>query len=170
MTDREQAEQEQSAPERDTLLSQVEHSLVEAEHGAKYAAASALAEHYAFLIDCAAPTKAYATAIRVLQKFIDEQIMMVRPAPEQREIERAWDTVRTALAEHSVASDLGPKLLTALERLDLTTNSSGKPGRLPAVAATPGQREPLPTPIGGVSNALTLLRGGAAERNSGARG
>jgi len=168
MSEPEHAEQDESAPERDTLLSQVEHSLVEAEHGARYAAASALAEHYAFLIDQAAPTKTYATAIRVLQRFIDDQITMVRPAPEQREIERAWDTVRTALAEHSVASDLGPKLLTALERLDLTTNSAGKPGRLPAAA--PAGQSGAP-PIGGnVQTALTLLRGGATERTKGAGG
>lgn len=157
---------EQDAPERETLLSQVEHSLAEAEHGARYAAASALAEHYAFLIDCAAPHRTYATAIRVLQKFIDNEITTL-PYVEQRETLSAWDKITSALAEHSVASDLGPKLLAALERLDLTVVASAKPGRPPGQQPAPAAP---PTPITAEGNALRLLRGGAAERTEGARG
>lgn len=167
MSELEHAEQEQDAPERETLLSQVEHSLAEAEHGARYAAASALAEHYAFLIDCAAPHRTYATAIRVLQKFIDNEITTL-PYVEQRETLSAWDKITSALAEHSVASDLGPKLLSALERLDLTVVAAAKPGRPPGQQPAPAAAPPAPITAEG--NALRLLRGGAAERTEGARG
>lgn len=70
----------------------------------------ALAIAYARLIDDAAPDKKYAAALRWLARVpIDD------PAQEQlREI------ITVALSAHTVASDLGPKLLSALEALILS--------------------------------------------------
>lgn len=70
----------------------------------------ALAVSYARLIDDAAPDKKYAAALRWLARVPIED-----PAQEQlREI------IMVALSAHTVASDLGPKLLAALEALILS--------------------------------------------------
>lgn len=70
----------------------------------------ALAIAYARLIDDAAPDKKYAAALRWLDRIPVED-----PAQEAlREI------IAVALAQHTVASDLGPKLLSALEALVLS--------------------------------------------------
>ena len=70
-------------------------------------AALALALTYAGLIDNAAPAGKYAAALRWLRTSDDV------PSTHQR-------TIVAALSAHSVASDLGPKLLAALESLQLT--------------------------------------------------
>ena len=70
-------------------------------------AALALALTYAGLIDNAAPAGKYAAALRWLTTSDDV------PATHER-------TILAALSAHSVASDLGPKLLAALEQLQLT--------------------------------------------------
>lgn len=73
-------------------------------------AAAELALNYARLMDAAAPRARYATALRWLEGL----------DIESEDGERARDVIRAALAEHSVASDLGPKLLAALTELGLT--------------------------------------------------
>jgi hypothetical protein len=73
-------------------------------------AAADLAVHYATLIDAAAPAGRYATALRWLANADCESDADLR----------AKETIRMALARHSVASDLGPKLLAALTELGLT--------------------------------------------------
>ena len=93
------------------------------------AAAVAAARLYADLIDNAAPRRAYQRAWETIEASI-------YPVPE--EAEEALNVIRTALAQHSVASDLGPKLLAALDALLLSPRAraaaqkgmkqSGKPG------------------------------------------
>lgn len=86
-----------------------------------------LAEHYALLIDNAAPSRSYATALRVLGNFLDGALSSIpEESPVYTQVSGAWDKVSSALAEHSVASDLGPKLLAALQQLGLTPAARSK--------------------------------------------
>lgn len=71
-------------------------------------AALALALTYAGLIDNAAPAGKYAAALRWVNGL------------EDRYAEKYAPVIEAALAAHSVASDLGPKLLSALEQLQMT--------------------------------------------------
>jgi hypothetical protein len=73
------------------------------------AGAVALARRYAHLIDEAALAANYGEPLRVLG-------MAVHTKDERQALQRITD----ALAAHSVASDLGPKLLAALTALGLT--------------------------------------------------
>lgn len=147
-------EQTEQAPEHGALTEQVGASLAEAQHGALDAATARLAQHYAELIDNAAPSRSYATAIRVLSEFLDGALYDVaEESPRRREISTAWDKVSSALAEHSVASDLGPKLLAALQQLGLTPAARSKvSGALPERPAPEQDPEQLP------ENVLQLLR------------
>lgn len=75
------------------------------------AAVSTLALAYAGLIDDAAPHAKYAKAIAWLALVAD---------PEDPRAGEHVHTITAALSAHSVASDLGPKLLAALDALLLT--------------------------------------------------
>lgn len=117
---------EQTEQERGELSAAVGGALAERSSPSPLDAGTAqLAEHYAQLIDNAAPSRSYATALRVIDGFIAENSSILRPDRE-RELVTAWDKVSSALAEHSVASDLGPKLLAALHHLGLTTAARSK--------------------------------------------
>lgn len=76
------------------------------------AGAEQVALNYARLIDAAAPAARYARPLAALTRAVDAY-----DAPDAAD---ALLAVTTALAEHSVASDLGPKLLAALVELGLT--------------------------------------------------
>lgn len=142
-------------PEHRALRSEVEQSLAEAGHGARFAAASALARHYAELLDHAAPDRAYVKALRLLQPAMERYADDLDP-PAVREFLEAWERVSTALAEHSVASDLGPKLLAALDKLGLTLAASKSAPAPPPAPEQAGQDS---------AAVLHLLRGQADERN-----
>lgn len=116
---------------------------LDAEPGADRDAATAeLARTYASLMDDAAPAAKYAKAIAWLERLDDEDETAAGHV----------DTIRTALAEHSVASDLGPKLLAALEALLLSPRArkvamkggtDGKPvSRLDQLAARRARKGP----------------------------
>lgn len=74
-------------------------------------ATRALAVQYAVLIDEAAPAGKYGKALAWLAGEIEVEA-------DQRD--RCVEIIRIALAEHTVASDLGPKLLAALEALGMS--------------------------------------------------
>jgi hypothetical protein len=78
-------------------------------------ATAALALTYANLIDQAAPAAKYTKALTWLGRLHYDD--------EDEDAARHVDTIRIALAEHSVASDLGPKLLAALDALLLTARA-----------------------------------------------
>jgi hypothetical protein len=84
------------------------------------AAAERLALGYAELIDSAAPAAKYRKALAVISRAI------AGTGYEEDDPFEAFETVSTALAEHSVASDLGPKLLVTLTSLGLTTAARGE--------------------------------------------
>jgi hypothetical protein len=160
MSTMEHVEQEQR---RGRMLEQVERSLADVEHGTRLDAASQLAKHYAALIDEAAPSRSYATAIRVLQQFVDTYAGHLPPNPA-RQVEEAWDKVSTALAEHSVASDLGPKLLAAMAKLGLTLAEPKAAAPKPAEPEQPS----APEDDAPSASVLQLLRGDAGRRNASA--
>ena len=81
--------------------------------------AVALAKRYAVLIDEAAPTARYAELLRALGAGL---------APDDDRAQDAFRKVADALGQHSVASDLGPKLLAALTALGLTATGRGVKG------------------------------------------
>lgn len=91
-----------------------------AEADPRDAAAERLALTYAGLMDEAAPARKYRKALDVLRRHL------AGTGWEEDQPDEALELVAEALAEHSVASDLGPKLLSALASLGLTTASRGK--------------------------------------------
>jgi len=92
-----------------TLISLVRRAIKAQPGDPADAATEALALHYAALIDNAAAGKKYAAALAWLRR-----------AEQLTDEEQHADTIRAALAAHSVASDLGPKLLATLDALKLT--------------------------------------------------
>lgn len=84
--------------------------------------AVALAERYAALIDAAEPSAVYARHLRVLRGAltgVDDTVMEV------------FIKVAEALSAHSVASDLGPKLLATLTALGMTAAGRSAKGGAP---------------------------------------
>src|SRR5689334_18086775 len=69
------------------------------------AAATALARQYAALIDAAEPSAVYARHLRALNGAL---------IGADESAKEAYHRIKEALAAHSVASDLGPKLLAVL--------------------------------------------------------
>lgn len=156
---------EQTEQEHGPLRAELELSLAERDHGVRFSGAARLARHYASLIDNAAPSRSYAKSIRVIGEFIATQSALL-PPPEERELLSEWDKVSSALAEHSVASDLGPKLLAAMAKLELTL---AEPRAAAPKPATAEQEQPPAdaTPIES-KTVLQLLRGDARARNANA--
>jgi len=140
-----------SERERNAVLPELERSLADAKLGALDAGAQALATRYAQLLDDAVAADKYTKSLRVLSEAVRDHAGQLMP-PQERELLQAWDQVSSALAEHSVASDLGPKLLAAMTALGLTPA-----GRGALKQAAPDNTSKLATP-------LQLLRGEAAGR------
>jgi hypothetical protein len=90
--------------------------------------AVALAKRYATLIDDAAPLAKYREPLRALRRAVDE-------CSDPR-AGKELDKIEAALAAHSVASDLGPKLLDVLRQLGLTVagRPAAKEGGAPGAA------------------------------------
>jgi hypothetical protein len=84
------------------------------------AATVELARNYARLIDAAAPAAKYAKPLAAVQQVVN--------GSEDPFLAEHWDKIVTALAEHTVASDLGPKYLAALAALGLTPASRAVKG------------------------------------------
>lgn len=73
---------------------------------------AALVVRYAELIDDAAPAGKYEEAL--------DWLAGTTALSDDRDADKHARTIRRALARHSVASDLGPKLLAALDALLMT--------------------------------------------------
>ena len=97
------------------------------------AGAEALALSYAGLMDEAAPAGKYRKALAVLRRTV------AGVPTEEDDPDEAFALIETALAQHSVASDLGPKLLAVLSGLGLTPAARGsqKEGGKPDVPSNP---------------------------------
>jgi hypothetical protein len=97
------------------MVKAVASALKAARLGPVDAAAVELVRRYAQLLDAAVPLAKYREHLRVLRAAVADD-----PAAAA-----AYAKVADALAEHSVASDLGPKLLAALSALGLTVAGRG---------------------------------------------
>lgn len=113
----------------------------------------ALARTYAELIDDAAPAAKYTKSIDALRLAVDELGRSGADVDIER-IEAALDVVIVALSAHSVASDLGPKLLAALTALGMTPAA-----RKAAIGGTDG-----PKPRAGRTDELRERRQSRAAR------
>jgi hypothetical protein len=107
-----------------------------------------LAQHYAQLVDDAEPAAKYTKPLRL--------IATACAGAQDPEAGLAFDTIRAALAAHSVASDLGPKLLAALDALGLTPKARAAGGK--------GDSGDKPTRL---ANPLDRLRAEHATRRAG---
>lgn len=143
-------EQEQAG----AVLPDVEHAIAAAREqkkiGALDAGAVALALQYAELIDRPSAKQAYAKAIRTVTDAVERSAEFMTP-PNAAALMDAWDKLSSALAEHTVASDLGPKLFAVLTGLGLTPAGRAAKG---APAAGGGQVVPTPG-----TNPLHLVQG-----------
>ncbi|HZN70145.1 MAG TPA: hypothetical protein VFC00_00445 [Micromonosporaceae bacterium] len=97
------------------------------------AAAVALVKRYAALIDEATPRSVYAEHLRGLRAAVSGN------EAAAKHLQRVED----ALGAHSVASDLGPKLLAALTALGLTAAGRGGVKGGPGVSAVAGKLDEL---------------------------
>jgi hypothetical protein len=91
----------------------------------------ALAKNYARLLDAAAPAARYAKAVEWLDTVrTDKNNDLV-------------NVIMAALAEHSVASDLGPKLLACLDALGMTPAARAKLSGRTGAGVAPLPESPL---------------------------
>jgi hypothetical protein len=121
-------------------------ALEEALNGAQIpptgAAAVALARRYAALLDEPAPAAKYRRHLRVLAAAAKVAMEQARTDRDETAIAEMVEAVTTALAEHSVASDLGPKLLATLQGLGMVLPAVKAPtSDGPATAATSARDE-----------------------------
>jgi hypothetical protein len=93
--------------------------------------AAALAVRYAELLDEAVAAQRYVKAMSTVQRAIDLYADNL-PHTARQQLYDAWERISAALAEHTVASDLGPKLLAALTALQLTPAARAQPAEKPA--------------------------------------
>jgi len=89
--------------------------------------AAALARKYATLIDNAAPAAVYAKHLRALREAL-ECGRIAGAVVVGFDVEKAYEAIEVALSAHSVASDLGPKLLATLTALGLTPAARAERG------------------------------------------
>jgi hypothetical protein len=129
------------------MLRAVASALNDAKPEKQDAGTVALARHYARLIDDAAPAAKYRKALATLHAVVSIEF--------SEEAAEALDKVRDALAQHSVASDLGPKLLATLTALGLTPAAR-------KAAAKGSNNDGAGTPV----NPLDGLRDEVAEQRS----
>jgi len=94
--------------------------------GRRDEAAAALARRYAALIDAAVPSARYAEHIAAVRAALDT--LNAAGLIVGVDYDKHWQKITEALAAHSVASDLGPKLLAALTSLGLTLAGRGAKG------------------------------------------
>jgi hypothetical protein len=87
------------------------------------AGAVQLAREYAALMDNAAVAAKYRAPLAAIRRAID-----CAEEYDNRDALEAFNKIADALAEHSVASDLGPKLLAVLTSLGLTPAGRGAKG------------------------------------------
>jgi hypothetical protein len=120
------------------LLRAFETALKSATVSPKDGAAVALARRYARLMDEAAPAAKYRKPLLMLARVVAHAQETLRMTPsDERALEDMAVTISVALGEHSVASDLGPKFLAALEKLNMTM-AGRVPGGKPEVPGDGG--------------------------------
>lgn len=123
----------------------------------KAAGSVALARRYAGLLDRAVPAGRYRKPLALLAKVVESYRNTVRLTPvDERALDDMLHTITDALGEHSVASDLGPKLLAVLTALNLTLAGTGK--------GTDGNAGAAGIPGAGAMDELTARRATRTDR------
>jgi hypothetical protein len=140
---------------RGAMTRAVGASLNEAKIAKTDLAAAALCRRYAALIDDAQPAARLADHIAAVNAAL-ETLAVLDPLVGV-DYMKAWGKITEALAAHSVASDLGPKLLAGLSALGLTVAGRGVKG------GTSGVGTPAVAPAG-PANELQQRRESRAER------
>jgi hypothetical protein len=138
-------QEEQAEPVRQPLAPAVISALAATEPKAEDGGAVALAVRYAELMDEAVAAQKYTKALRLIGAAVESRADDMLPTDAQQ-LMNAWDQISSALAEHSVASDLGPKLLAALTALGATVSGRAKE------AGPGGEKSDLPSPLRLVRN------------------
>lgn len=126
--------------EQGPMRAALESALVDAPTLGRDEAAVELAKRYADLIDEAAPASKYREPLLIITEAL----------PRDPQVEAALRKIIDALGAHSVASDLGPKLLATLGALGMTVA-----GRAPKVGSGSGPQ---------VDDELAKLRASGAAR------
>lgn len=120
----------------DGIESALEASLKISKVPRESAAIVALTRKYARLLDAPAAAAKYRKPLALLETIAAYYLDAQRLSPvDRRAVEDAVHTITTALGEHSVASDLGPKLLAALTSLGMTLPATGD-GTVPSGGGT----------------------------------
>lgn len=124
---------------------ELEEALILAQIPSWGGATVALARRYAALLDEATPAGKYRRPLALLQRVAEHFRTTVNLSPvDERALDEAVNTITDALSQHSVASDLGPKLLSALERLNMTlTKTDTKPTATEAPSDASSVRDEL---------------------------
>lgn len=144
--------------ERSAVLPALEQALTEAAPEQRDQGAVALARRYAQLLDDAVAADKYTKALRLVGEAVEQAAADMGMGQQTRadQLLTAWDRISSALAEHSVASDLGPKLQATLTALGMTPAGRGvKAGGEGADVTT-------------IVSPLQKLRDSARARNAGA--
>lgn len=144
--------------ERSAVLPALEQALRKAALEQRDQGAVALARRYAQLLDDAVAADKYTKALRLVGEAVEQAAADMGMGQQTRadQLLTAWDRISSALAEHSVASDLGPKLQATLTALGMTPASRGvKAGGEGADVTT-------------IVSPLQKLRDSARQRNAGA--
>lgn len=117
------------------MLRAVAAALRDAQVPAVDGGARALARRYAALIDEAVPLAKYEEPLRVLRQAVRE---CSDPNAEKHLVK-----IEAALSAHSVASDLGPKLLAVLTSLGMTAAGRGVKGGGQGAGTVPSKLDEL---------------------------
>jgi hypothetical protein len=128
------------------MLGEVEQALSAVKIDPQDVGTAEIARHYARLIDEAAPAGRYSEALAWLDGCDTNQ-----------RTEKFPQIIRDALAEHSVASDLGPKLLAALTSLGMT------PAARKDVKGGGGDVGSLPSPLQAARDAARARRAATVD-------
>ncbi len=148
---------EPAEPELTRILPAVQSSLAEAKGEKRDAGVEALAIRYAELLDQAAVERQYVKAVEMISgAVLSYADGMSQTAGDQ--MRSALVKVTSALAEHTTASDLGPKLLAAMTALNLTPAARAKPTE--KGSGSQGGKGVVP-----MANPMTALRLAASDRN-----
>ena len=136
-----------ASPEHVRILPALRASLADAKlaEGGLDAGAVALSVRYAELLDDAKAAEKFTKALRLCGEAVSSYADEL-PITAAEQLMSAWDRITAALAEHSVASDLGPKLLASLTALGLTPagrNAVTKGAAAPAAPAPVAELSPL---------------------------
>jgi hypothetical protein len=127
------------AESRASLAESVSKSIESAGITERDKGVATLALQYAQLIDEAVYAQKYRKMMRLVMRAVDRY-----DGEDSEEVAEAYGALAAALSQHSVSSDLGPKLLASLTSLGLTPAARSDTGKAtPNVSAAAGKRDEL---------------------------